>query len=352
MPDVISSLDEITPERMTRILKRIDDSIVVDSAPIKLSKELAYSTVARLELEYGSQYRGPVPSNVFLKLIRHDKLEPIVGMPDAEIEFYERVAPLMPSPPIVRCFDAATSQDQGRAHLLLADLCDTHSHPPQNTAPGEHDSLRAVEALAQCHARWWHDARLENDIGKLMNGAALATFIYNLQTDVSHFVDAFESYLTEDHRSAYQLMVSNAPKIWGRLADRTGLTLTHGDCHWWNFLFPRDAAGAVYIIDWHLWHIDLGARDLAFLLALGGFAEPRPEIERVLLKRYHGTLVANGVKDHSFDQLLVDYRWSAIRNLNIPVIFWSQRKHETTVQTALRRAYDSFERLDCRELIA
>jgi hypothetical protein len=45
-------------------------------------------------------------------------------------------------------------------------------------------------------------------------------------------------------------------------------------------------------------------------------------------------------------------RWSAIRNLNIPVIFWSQGKHESTVRDALRRAYDSYERLDCGSLIS
>jgi Ser/Thr protein kinase RdoA (MazF antagonist) len=135
--------------------------------------------------------------------------------------------------------------------------------------------------------------------------------------------------------------------------DPANLTVTHGDCHWWNFLYPNDVnEQSVRIFDWHLWHVDLGARDLAFLLALGGFAEPRPQLEDELLKCYQSTLVSNGITDYSFEQLFSDYRWSAVRNLNIPVIFWTQGKHESTWRTALTRATASYERLNCAELFA
>ena len=127
------------------------------------------------------------------------------------------------------------------------------------------------------------------------------------------------------------------------------MTVTHGDVHWWNFLLPSDPAiHSVYMLDWQLWHVDLGARDLAYLLALGGFAEPRPDMEEELLRSYHKAL---GVADYSWVMLLEDYRWSAIRNLNIPVIFWSQGKHESTWRDALRRAYESYVRLGCDDLI-
>lgn len=352
MEDVIGSLEDVTTERMTRIVQKTDPSLLVDSVRILLSKQLPYSTVARLSLSFASDNMGAVPPELFLKIVLHDAVDPAVGAATAEVDFYKRVAPSMPTPPTLRCFDAATDDQRGRSHLLFNDLYETHSQPKENTASNVHDSLAAIEALARCHARWWNDSRVGMEIGKLMSAADLAAFIANLERTVQGFLDAFAKIITSGQRSAYRSMLDKADFIWGRLTNRAGLTITHGDCHWWNFLFPYEPAGDVYLIDWHLWHLDLGARDLAFLLALGGFAEPRPQLEDQLLGRYHEVLVKSGVANYSFNELVEDYRWSAIRNLNIPVIFWSQGKHVSTVQTTLRRAFESFERLGCRQLIA
>jgi thiamine kinase-like enzyme len=351
MDDVISSLDDLSPELMTRVLRKSNPDLSVRSINLTLSKQLPYSTVARLQLKYDSDSEN-IAEDLFLKIIPHHAVEPGVGVADAEIEFYQKAASSMPSPPIVRCIDAASSAERGYSHLLLEDLFESHYQSDESQAPEYADSLYAVEALAKCHARWWNDERLQNGISKLMSEEDLAAFVNDLKVNVAGFLDVFGDVITNEQRSAYKMMVDRAEKVWGRLTNRIGLTLTHGDCHWWNFLFPKNSPDKVYLIDWHLWHIDLGARDLAFLLALGGFAEPRPEIESDLLKRYHETLAQNGVTDYSMDDLIRDYEWSAIRNLNIPVIFWAQGKHESTVGTTLRRAFQSFERLGCRELIA
>lgn len=353
MDDVICSLENVTPERMTRILQRITPDAFVESVKITLAKRLANSTVARLELATRTERGHSLTRELFLKMIPHEGVDPAVADPAAEIEFYRRLAPSMPTPPIVPCWDAATSSSSHCSHILLADLFDTHSQPRENEAPSKLNSLHAVEALARCHASWWNDERLGASIGHVMSDADLTTFIACLERNVGRFIDAFGNELTQDQQSAVGLMLLNADKIWGRLTNATGLTITHGDCHWWNFLFPNDPENhETYVIDWHLWHIDLAARDLAFLFALGGFAEPRPELEDEFLGRYHDALIESGRSNYGFETLIQDYRWSAIRNLNIAAIFFSQGKHESTVWTTFRRAYDSFERLDCRELIA
>ena len=102
---------------------------------------------------------------------------------------------------------------------------------------------------------------------------------------------------------------------------------------------------------WQLWHIDLGPRDLAFLIALGGFADRKPELESHLVNCYYRTLIDSGVQNYSWSGFWDDYRWSAIRNLNIPVIFWAQGKHPSTWQNALDRAFQSYNELKCSELI-
>ena len=350
--NVISSLSELSPTRLSQILQDCEPGIVVRSLSVRNTKDLPYSTVAFLDVTIETIDHEQRRLNIFLKLIRHAKLGDTQAAADAEVDFYRNVAASIPSPPIVHCYNAETSSENGLSQILLDDLSSTHSQPVQSLSPSFKQALSAVDALARCHARWWKDDQVGINIGKVMTDADLAAFISDLEVSVDRFLRSLGSDVSQKQRSAYALMLANAGTIWGRLTMRKGLTITHGDCHWWNFLYPNDPTGAVHIIDWHLWHVDLGARDLSFLLALGGFVEPQPEIESSLLRSYHRTLIENGVTDYSFDDLYLDYRWSSIRNLNIPVIFLTQGKHGSTIKTALRRAFESFERLNCRELFA
>ena len=318
---------------------------------VLLAKELPVSSVYRLGIKY-SHPAGTrsEPQTLFLKLSRADAPKKLAR---AEVEFYQRAAPAISCPPLVRCYSSEYEEHTGRSHILLEDLSATHSQPAEHHPPSESASRMAVEALANVHAAWWNDPRLGDQVGRVFDDEWLAKFVADLEVSVTRFLDLVRGELSPRELEAYGLMLRVAPYIWGRLTRRDGLTLTHGDAHWWNFLYPSDTAkGAVHIIDWQLWHIDLGARDLAFLIAAGGFAEPRPELEAGLLRQYHEALIANGVYGYSWGDLMRDYRWSAIRNLNLPIIFHSQGKHESTWRAALRHSLDAFERLKCAELIS
>lgn len=336
---------EITPERLRSVLE--NGGIEVRTVHVVFSKELPVSTVHRLSIEYKDKANdADRPASLFLKLGRPIKNEP-VDICRPEVEFYKEPAAGIGCPPLIRCYDAAFDEGTGRSHILLEDLTETHSQPEQNTAPSAEMSRLAVEALAKVHARWWNSPKLGNGIGKVFDDAWRREFVRNLNKNVTEFSEI--AGLTKEQKDAYRLMLKAAQQIWGRLTEPSGLTATHGDLHWWNFLYPKDPErDSVRLFDWQLWHIDLGARDLAFLLALGGFAEPRPQIEEKLLRAYHEAL---DIEDYSWEMLNKDYRLSAIRNLNIPLVFWKQGKHETTWRTALRRAYDAYERLGCSDLI-
>ena len=353
--NVISGAEQVTAEWLTGVLRRHDpvQPVTVGAVRIVLQKRLPYSTIIRLSAKYDDPPAN-LPHDFVLKLAPGKITDPTtVDVGRAEVEFYQSVAPGLPCPPLIECFDTGYSADSGRSHILMRDLSDTHSQPEQNQAPSPEMSRLAVEALARVHAAWWNSPELGNSIGKLFDEAALASFIDNLESSVTDFIDRSGVLLTREQLDAYDLMLKNAEQIWGRLMHREGLTVTHGDCHWWNYLYPRDPqTDAVHIFDWHLWHVDLGARDLAFLLALGGFAEPRPDLENGLLRAYRNKLSECGVSDYGWEQLLEDYRWSAIRNMNLPVIFWTQGKHESTVRSALERAFASYQRLQCEDLIA
>lgn len=336
---MITAPELATPEWLTSVLRRDGryGDLEVSRIQVILSKELQVSTVHRIEVEYDGAVKGP--PTLFLKLCGPVRDQTEIAR--AEVRFYREIAPRLSCPPLIQCFDAAFDEPTGRSHILLEDLTETHTQPEQMTAPSVAMSRRAIATLAAIHAEGWSI----DDI-TVFDDAWLEKFIDDLHRNVTDFLAVADA--TPKQIDAYGRMLDAAPRIWGRLSQRQGLTVTHGDMHWWNFLLPKDIANdSVRVFDWHLWHIDLGARDLAFLLALGGFAEPRPQIEEELLRVYHDAL---GIEDYSWEELNLDYRTSAIRNLNIPVIFWKQGKHHTTWQTALRRAWESYERLDCASL--
>jgi hypothetical protein len=106
-----------------------------------------------------------------------------------------------------------------------------------------------------------------------------------------------------------------------------------------------------YLIDWQLWHLDVGVRDLTFLLAL--YSEPalRRQIELPLLHLYHGELIESGINDYSFSELLLDYRRCVVRNLTFPIILWSRGLDREVWRDRLDYALAAYRDLNCAELL-
>src|SRR5262249_9370553 len=159
----------------------------------------------------------------------------------------------------------------------------------------------AVKSIAEFHAQWLEHPQLGIEIGQIFDAAWLEQFLFDLEKSINAFLSFLGNDISLNQRRVYEQLLASSRKIWGRLTDPAGLTVTNGDLHWWNFLYPKDkSTDRVRIIDWQLWHIDLGARDMAFLIALGGFAQERSARELDLLKLYHQTLVANGVENYDW----------------------------------------------------
>jgi aminoglycoside phosphotransferase (APT) family kinase protein len=135
------------------------------------------------------------------------------------------------------------------------------------------------------------------------------------------------------------------------LTDPRALTVTHGDAHAWNFLFPRDGDGPAVLLDWQLWHVDVGARDLAFFIALHWYPGRRRELELPTLRRYHERLGTAGVQGYSFDDLMLDYRRSAVRNLTFPLQLWKRGLPPEAWFHRLECALAAYQDLHCDEVL-
>lgn len=353
MPDVLRSAEDATPEWLTRVLRRGGrlERGSVTAARAAAPRTLLVSSVSRLELSYTNDATRGAPSSLFLKLSRP------VFQPEAakdhshkELEFYASVAPLMPGAPVPFCYDAAFDPATRSAHLLLEDLTDTHFQPPPPTPPSDAHCAQAVEALAEVHAHWWEHPRLGAGVGELLTEEQVEAIARGAAEKFEKLADFLGDRLTKKHRALCEKVVACFPKPWQRLTSAKGLTLTHGDAHTWNFMYPR-AEGRVLLVDWQLWHPHSGPRDLAYMMALHWDAERRARLEEKLLRRYHEALLARGVGSYDWERCLTDYRWAALRNLFIPAWQWAGGVPEQIWLPNMERAVQAFEDLHCAELI-
>jgi hypothetical protein len=145
-----------------------------------------------------------------------------------------------------------------------------------------------------------------------------------------------------------------------RAADTNGVTLVHGDVNSGNILAPRTGMGKVYLIDrqpfdWSLttW---LGVHDLAYWLVLWWETEPRRQWQWPVLRRYHDTLLHEGISGYSWEQLVWDYKLSAIQTLYVPTEWCIGEEDRLAMKWVwfrhLQRGMAAYFDLDCTSLYA
>src|SRR5262249_49553330 len=106
---------QATPEWLTQTLRRAGRlaqghvSAVHERAVVKTG----LSVLPRLALSYAAGVPRSAPERVILKTPRGDGAAHASKLTEREVEFYRVIAPQTPSPPIVRCYDAAFSRARG-----------------------------------------------------------------------------------------------------------------------------------------------------------------------------------------------------------------------------------------------
>jgi hypothetical protein len=311
---------------------------------IELDIEAPISRLIFLTAAYSAEAPADLPRSL---VVKSPHIRPSNG--NSEGQFYRQLAPAIGIPPLVRCLAAIEDTDTGT--LVLEDLRATHDHPPWPLPPSRHDCEIALDALARVHAQWWEAPTLGHGVGKPHSTESLTTMVQDIAAHLPAFSDALGDAFTVEGRNVYERVFSSSLKPWLRLTDQRSLTIIHGDAHTWNFLFPRSGEGPAFLIDWQLWHVDVGARDLAYLMALHWYPGRRREFERPLVRHYHEGLLAQGCEDYSFDELWLDYRRCAVRNLTIPMLYWRRGMKPEGWWPRLECALAAYRDLECDELL-
>ena len=340
----------ITPAELSSVLSAA--GTLQEGAVIKVEiTERIQTPISNLwffEVNYSKGSLPELPNHLVLKWALNNSPAPERGEP--EIIFYRELASAFPSPPMVHCLATAPSTSE-QQWIILEDLRASHTNPPWPDRPSTTEVHNAVAVLANLHAHWWEAPTLGSTVGTLHTEEKLRTMVYGFRDQVP----AFFNYLGEDLSAADRLLIetvfNSSLKPWLRLLDPRGLTVIHGDAHTWNFLFPRSGQGMPYLFDWQLWHLDVGPRDLAFMIALHWDRAVRHELELPLLHFYHEELIRAGVSNYSFDDALLDYRRCLVRNLTFPIICWSRGDAREYWRHRLDCALAAYRDFNCGELL-
>jgi hypothetical protein len=129
------------------------------------------------------------------------------------------------------------------------------------------------------------------------------------------------------------------------------MTIIQGDAHVWNCFLPKHGTDTPRLFDWDGWRPNIGADDLAYMIAMHWYPEMRQRAESHLLDAFHEELLANGVTGYDRRALQDDYRLAVLWQITRPIwlravgipagIWWSH----------LERIHLAVDDLGCRELL-
>jgi len=334
----LDSIDEITPEWLTRVLREEGCLTRGTVSEIQISSHKSnWASNAVLRLSYSADAMGEKPTKLFFKLCN-----PGSGtFGDSEIVYYSIVAAEISDPPIPRCYHSAYLKEQGKYHLLLEDLSDTHA---PDIKPTWKLASNTIASMAQLHAGWWNHPKLSL-VGEFPDRSKIEKYVAFAKGGLAPMLDDVGADLPQEWLALiYKIFETHCEKMVERVGDGKDLTFIHGDLNPGNILSPIMAIDRTYLIDrqpfdWSL-TIWLGVSDLAYMMVHWWDTEMRKEWEKPLLENYHQHLFRLGIDDYTFNQLWNDYRLCAMQSLYVPAswcvnpierkeakeLWWSQLK--------------------------
>jgi thiamine kinase-like enzyme len=313
----LTSIDDISPGWLTDVLRvggYLTSGTVTD---IKVrSSKSQNSGNAYIRLTYSPVATGECPARLFLKLC--DPGNDSFG--DAEIVYYTTIAHAIRQPPLPRCYHAAYLSGQGRYHLLLEDLSETHASQRQ-VKPTLANAMKTVEAMACLHAAWWDHPQLPS-ISEMPTRAKLEKYLSFVRAGLAPMLaDAGAELPQEWVDLIVRIFDMHPQKMIERAQAGREMTCIHGDPNPGNILSPIGPEGRVYLIDrqpfdWSL-TIWLGVSDLAYMMVHWWESEIRREWEKPLVEHYQRQLTGLGVRNYTFEQCWRDYRLCAMQSLYV-----------------------------------
>lgn len=335
---IITSIEQVTPEWLTKILKKkgvIKESHVTEIIE-KDSQQTVTSMVHFLELKFSNDSQTePVSLEIAVKITNFSGPVKILGY--LEAKFYSTIAENMNKMPIPTCYNAAGSLSTGLSHKILENLSKTHKTITQpfgdHFPPLKRYCEMAIDSLSELHAFWWDHPKLKDFIKYShvlytfkkgsFNEQDIFNWFDNQKKLLKLFLNLLGDRITKKTVKMLTIIFSKFPQLAYEQLKKGNLTVIHGDAHFWQFFYPKDVENEDHkaiLSDWQFWSIGVGCQDIAYMIGMFFFPESRLTMEHELIEHYHNNLVKCGVKNYSWDECWYDYRLFNL--LNIYRILW------------------------------
>ena len=235
-------------------------------------------------------------------------------------------------------------------NLLLEDLSETHESLEHEIPPTEKQCYQLMEVLAQIHAFWW-----ERPHAGILIETTPQMLTDEFNADVANygaFADFLGDRLLSSHRAIYENVINRMLLLrQKRFASQKHITLSHGDAHAWNFMYPVSEDESPRLLDWEACGVNVGVNDAAYLMAVFWHPERRQWLEKPLLRHYHRHLLQQGISGYTWEDCWYDYRLSVINLLFMPVWWWVFKTPAFLWWYRLERLMMAYDDLECAELL-
>ncbi|MFN6501103.1 MAG: hypothetical protein RMX65_029475 [Nostoc sp. DedQUE01] len=353
--EVISDISQITLDWLNSVLidsKALVNGRVEDFA-IAVSSS-ANARIAKIQLQYSLGTTGTLPTSLFMKMCAGDGS--IFGV--SEVNYYTRDYIHLTNPPIPTCYHAAYAENPRRYHLLLEDLSASHQLNWQ-VKPTLAYGCMAAQALARLHAHLWGTEKLKTIGASIPTKTEIERYLNHVQPGLLPMLEEVGTEIDGLSPSALMDVFQYHPaKMIERTKNLSGFTLIHGDVNPGNILSPLNGTGKTYLIDrqpfdWSLstW---LGVSDIAYMMVHWWDSDLRRQWEIPILREYYACLVRNGVSGYDWEQLIEDYKLTAVQSLYVAtqwcVLEQDRRKMKWLWFPQLQKSMTAFFDLNCSDL--
>lgn len=352
MTPIFRTPTDLTPAVLTAILRQRGTLPAGEVSRVAVECHTPFlSEVCNLTLTYSSDAPPSVPRSLFMKLQPGDG--PIDQRGKREILFYQSLLDSDTALPVPTCYHAAYDEDSGATSLLLADLSASHDTLQHELPPTEKQCYQLMEVLARIHAHWWERPHMAELAGPAPTVQTLTDDFANVVEMYRAFADFLGDRLLPSRRTIYERVITDfLPLKLARFAGHTNLTLTHGDAHAWNFMYPTNEADLPVLLDWEVLGTNLPTFDPAYLMTVFWHPRRREWLEQPLVRHYHARLVESGVMGYAWADCWRDYRLSVAEMIFEPVWWWKMNMPAFLWWHRLERIMLAFEDLNCLDLLS
>jgi len=331
--------EEITPEWFTSVFR--ENNIIASGAVVGVNLETIgqdwgfTGIISRVLLEYEGENEEASPSSVVVKFPTAKREAPsayrTAQQHDVvaarryfercarEVSFYQQVAPRS-AIAVPRLYYGAVDSETYRVILVLEDLRGTRIGDALRGCTPQ-DAILVVEQLAHFHSQWWKQPQIDTFTWLPLWGGDSQVAQSRYVQSINPFRQHFGQRVPQSVWEIIDALATSYGAVRSRL-QQAPATIIHGDLHLDNTLFsPFEYEPGVKVIDWQSVAHGGGAIDLGLFL-FGSLETPTQRVvENELLRRYHELLVADGVKEYSFSQLMEDCRLVLLWLLGAKVVW-------------------------------